>query len=147
MASITPYVLYEDCAAALDFVAIAFGFEERLRSIAPDGETVWHAETALGEAAIYMGDPGDEYRNPAKLGGVTMSLYVYLDGDVDEHFERAKAAGAEILAEPADQEYGDRRYAAKDPEGHHWFFAQKLRQVSPEEWGAQVAAQVPAEAS
>lgn len=142
MATITPYVLYEDCAGALDWLAKAFGFEEQLRSIAPDGETVWHAEMALGGATIYMGDPGDDYKNPTRLGAVTMSLYVYLDGDVDAHFGQAKAAGAEILEEPADQEYGDRRYAAKDPEGHHWFFAQKLRQVAPEEWGA-----VPAEAS
>ena len=136
MATITPYVLYEDCAGALDWLAGAFGFEEQLRSIAPDGETVWHAETALGGATIYMGDPGDDYKSPARLGAVTMSLYVYLDTDVDAHFEQAKAAGAEILEEPADQEYGDRRYAAKDPEGHHWFFAQKLKQVAPEEWGA-----------
>jgi uncharacterized glyoxalase superfamily protein PhnB len=143
MASITPYVLYEDCAAALDFLTQAFGFEERLRSIAPDGETVWHAEAALGDAHVYLGDPGDDYRNPAELGAVTMSLYVVVDGNVDEHFGRAKAAGAEILEEPADQEYGDRRYAAKDPEGHHWFFAQKLREVDPEEWGARVPAEAP----
>jgi uncharacterized glyoxalase superfamily protein PhnB len=140
MTSITPYVLYDDCAAALDFLTRAFGFEERLRSIAPDGETVWHAEAALGDAHVYLGDPGDEYRNPARLGAVTLSLYVLLDGDVDEHFERAKAAGAKILEEPADQEYGDRRYAAEDPEGHHWFFAQTIRAVAPEEWGAQVPA-------
>ncbi len=136
MATITPYILYEDCAGALDWLSKAFGFEEQLRSIAPDGETVWHAEMALGGATIYLGDPGDEYRNPARLGGVTVSLYVELDGDVDAHFERAKAAGAEILEEPADQVYGDRRYAAKDPEGHHWFFAQNIRHVAPEEWGA-----------
>jgi PhnB protein len=141
MTSITPYLLYEDCAAALDFLSRAFGFEERLRSIAPDGETVWHAETALGDAHVYMGDPGDEYRNPARLGEVTVSLYVYIDGDVDEHFERAKSAGAKILGEPENQEYGDRRYSAKDPEGHQWFFAQKIKEVAPEEWGAQVPAE------
>ena len=59
--------------------------------------------------------------------------------DVDAHYERAKAAGAEILAEPEDQEYGDRRYTARDLEGHHWFFAQQVRQVDPEEWGATVS--------
>jgi uncharacterized glyoxalase superfamily protein PhnB len=63
---------------------------------------------------------------------------VYVN-DVDEHFERAKAAGAEIAEEPADQKYGDRRYTAKDPEGHHWFFATHVRDVAPEEWGAEVA--------
>ena len=46
---------------------------------------------------------------------------------------------SEILAEPEDQEYGDRRYTARDLEGHHWFFAQQVRQVDPEEWGATVS--------
>jgi uncharacterized glyoxalase superfamily protein PhnB len=67
-----------------------------------------------------------------------VGLYVLVD-DVDAHYERARAAGAEILEEPADQEYGDRRYAAMDPEGHHWFFAQQLRAAAPEEWGATVS--------
>jgi len=52
---------------------------------------------------------------------------------------RAKAAGAEIAEEPADQAYGDRRYTARDPEGQHWFFATHVRDVAPAEWGAEVA--------
>ena len=62
-------------------------------------------------------------------------------GDVDEHCVRARAAGAEIVEEPADQEYGERRYAAVDPEGHRWFFAQVVREVAPEEWGATMSGQ------
>ena len=135
MTSITPYLLYEDCDAALAFLQRMFGFEEKLRSIAPDGKTVWHAEMTLGDAIIFMGDPGEQYRNPRKAGETT-GFYVYLDDDVDGHYERAKAAGAEITEEPTDQEYGDRRYSAKDPEGHHWYFAKRLRKVAPEEWGA-----------
>jgi uncharacterized glyoxalase superfamily protein PhnB len=137
MTSITPYVLYEDCDAALDFLQRAFGFEEKLRSIAPDGETVWHAEMALGDSIIFLGDPGDDYENPRKVGE-TVGFYVYLDGDLDTHHERAKEAGAEITEEPTDQAYGDRRYSAKDPEGHRWYFAQTIREVAPEEWGALV---------
>lgn len=135
METITPYLLYEDCAAALDFLSGAFGFEESLRSIAPDGQTVWHAEMRMGEGAIYLGDPGDQYRNPSRLGGVTVGIYVYVE-DVDAHHERAKAFGATILEEPKDEEYGDRRYTVTDPEGHHWYFAQRIRVVEPEEWGA-----------
>ena len=59
-------------------------------------------------------------------------IYVYVD-DVDKHFERAKGAGALILAEVEDQFYGDRRYGAEDPEGHHWYFAQHVRDVAPED--------------
>jgi uncharacterized glyoxalase superfamily protein PhnB len=66
---------------------------------------------------------------------VTQLVHAYVD-DVDAHCARARAAGAKIEREPADQEYGDRNYGAIDPEGHRWFFAQKLRDVAPEEWGA-----------
>jgi uncharacterized glyoxalase superfamily protein PhnB len=138
MTTIIPYVLCEDCDSALDFLHRAFGFEEKLRSIAPDGKTVWHAEMTLGDSIIFLGDPGDDYENPRKAGE-TVGFYVYLDDDVDAHYERAKAAGAEIIEEPTGQVYGDRRYSAKDPEGHHWYFAQRIRQVAPEEWGATVS--------
>ena len=69
------------------------------------------------------------------MGQVTQHLYVYVDG-VDAHFERAKKAGAKIVEEPKDQFYGDRRYGAEDLEGHCWFFAEHVRDVSPEEMKA-----------
>jgi uncharacterized glyoxalase superfamily protein PhnB len=134
---ITPYLLYEDVAGALEWLGRAFGFEETLRLTGPDGE-VNHAEAWLGGGGIYLGDPGDDYKNPRRLGQETVGVYVLVD-DVGAHYERAKAAGAEILAEPEDQEYGDRRYTARDPEGHNWFFAQQIRQPEPEEWGATVS--------
>jgi uncharacterized glyoxalase superfamily protein PhnB len=134
MQTITPYLLYEDVDAALDFLSRAFGFEETLRSTGAEGY-VNHAEMRLGGGAIYLGDPGDSYRNPKRLGQETVGIYVEV-GDVDATHERAQAAGAEILEQPADQEYGHRRFTARDPEGHHWFFAQVVRDVAPEEWGA-----------
>ncbi len=135
--TITPYLLYEDGAAAMDFLTSAFGFREVLRSHSPEGR-VWHAELAYGDSNVFLGEPGGEYRNPKRLGAVTVGIHVYVD-DVDTHYERAKAAGADITEEPADQEYGDRRYTAKDPEGHEWFFATRVREVAAEEWGATAA--------
>lgn len=132
--TITPYLLYEDVAGALDWLARAFGFEEVLRFDAPDG-SVNHAEMKLGDGSIMLGDPGPDYRNPKRVGERTSQLYVYVD-DVNAHYERAKAAGAEIKLEPTDQEYGDRRYDAYDPEGHLWSFAARVRSVPAEEWGA-----------
>ena len=79
--TVTPYLLYEDADAALEWLAQAVG------------------RTAL--------------------------VYVYVD-DVDAHWARAREAGAEIAEEPNDQPYGDRRYAAEDPEGHLWYFATPL---------------------
>jgi uncharacterized glyoxalase superfamily protein PhnB len=134
---ITPYLLYEDVAEALDFLGRAFGFKETLRFTGEEGY-VNHAEAWLGDAQIYLGDPGEQYKNPKRLGQETVGLYVLVD-DVDAHYARAKAAGAEILAEPEDQEYGDRRYTARDLEGHHWFFAQQIRHPEPEDWGATVS--------
>jgi uncharacterized glyoxalase superfamily protein PhnB len=86
----------------------------------------------LADGLVMMGCPGPSYRNPKRLGAATQSLHVYAD-DVDAHHARAKAAGAKILEAPTDQFYGDRRYAAEDPEGHHWYFAQHTRDVSEEE--------------
>ena len=79
-----------------------------------------------------MGCPGPDYQNPQRIGHVTQQLDVYVD-DVHKHFEHAKRAGATIFEEPQDQSYGDRRYGAEDPEGHHGYFAQHVRDVAPEE--------------
>ena len=131
---ITPYLLYEDVAGALDWLARAFGFRKRLHFAGPDGN-ISHAEMELGDGLIMLGDPGSGYQNPKRLGQATQLVHVYVD-DVDEHFERAKEAGATILSEPQNQEYGDRRYDAEDLEGHRWSFAQPIRSLAPGEWGA-----------
>ena len=133
MPRVTPYLYYEDVAGALAWLARSFGFRERFRMAGPDGG-VAHAEMQIADGVVMMGRPGADYRNPKHLGHVTQGLYVYVD-DVDAHFRRAKEAGAKILAEPADQFYGDRRYTAEDPEGHR-FFAQHVRDVSAEEMKA-----------
>ena len=124
--AITPYLLYEDVGGALKFLSKAFGFKKhgaQMRS--PDGK-VNHAAMKLGDDLIMMGCPGSGYRNPKRLGQATQSLYVNVE-NVDKHFERARKAGAKILEEPKDTEYGHRRYGAADPEGHQWYFAQEVR--------------------
>lgn len=143
MAEITPYLMYEDAAAAMDFLSRAFGFREVLRSEAPDDGRVWHAEMELDGARIYLGQPEPPFRNPRRLGGVTVAVHAYVD-DVDAHYRRAKAAGAEIRAEPEDRDYGDRRYHAVDPEGHFWMFGTQLGDGTPE-WRATLAGQLSAE--
>lgn len=127
-ARIIPYLYYEDVAGALEWLARAFGFRERMRMAGPDGK-VSHAEMELDGGVIMMGHPGPDYRNPKRLGQATHSLYVNVD-DVDKHFDRARKAGAKILEEPADQAYGDRRYGAEDPEGQCWYFAQPAGRIN-----------------
>ena len=120
---IIPYLLYQDVAGALDWLATAFGLEQFGEAMTgPDGK-LNHAAMRLDDGVIMMGHPGPDYRNPKQLGHVTQNLYVHVD-DVDEHFERAKKAGATILEEPTTTDYGARRYGAADPEGHLWYFAE-----------------------
>ena len=121
MQTITPYLLYEDAAGALDFLSRAFGFEESRRVTTPDGQ-VGHAEMRFSDGEIHLGQPGRP-SSPRSYGGTPVLLYVYVE-DVDGHCSRARAAGAEIVDEPADQEYGERRYHCRDLEGHSWYFAQ-----------------------
>jgi PhnB protein len=128
MPRITPYLYYEDVARALAWLGQAFGFRERMRLPGPDG-SVSHAEMELGEGVIMLGHPGPTYRSPKRLGQTTQNVYVYVD-DVDKHYERAREAGAVILAEPEDQFYGDRRYGVEDLQ---WYFAQHVRDVAPED--------------
>lgn len=129
-----PYLLYEDVGVALDWLAGAFGFEEVLRYTGEDGD-VNHAEMRIGGESIFLGDPGGDYRNPKRLGALTGQVHVYVD-DLDTHYERAVAAGAEIRQEPEEMPYGDRRYDAYDLEGQLWSFATRMRAVAPEDWGA-----------
>ncbi len=124
MPRVSPYLYYEDVNGALLWLSRGFGFRERLRVPGPGGKT-GHAEMEFGGGVIMMGCPGPDYRNPKRLGHVTQSLYIYVD-DVDGHCARAAEAGARILQPPKDQAYGDRTYGAEDPEGHRWYFAQRL---------------------
>ena len=130
--SITAYLFYADVDAALAWLSKAFGFKPLMKFAGPDGKTN-HSAMKLANGEVFMlGCPGPKYRNPKQLGHVTQGLYVMVE-DVDKHFLRAKKAGAKIIEEPEDQFYGDRRYSAADPEGHNWYFAQHLRDVSVRE--------------
>jgi len=135
---VTPYLLYHDCDAAIEFLTTAFGFTEKVRMSGEDGKTS-HAELELEGGIVMLGNPGGDYKNPNELGGRTQTTYIYVD-DVDAHYERAKSAGAHIERELEDQFYGDRTYGLHDPEGHSWSFATHVRDVSPEEMQAAMAA-------
>ena len=124
--SITPYLLYEDVSGALKFLAKAFGFRKYGAQVKGTDGKINHAAMQLGDDLIMMGYPGPKFKNPKRLGQATQSLYVNVD-EVDKHFARAKKAGAKILEEPTDTEYGHRRYGAEDPEGHQWYFAEEIK--------------------
>ena len=126
ISTVIPAMRYRDAAAAIDWLCKAFGFEKHLVVPGENG-TVAHAQLAFGNGMIMLGSArADEFgqwvKPPQEVGGAgTQSAYVIVD-DADAHHARAKAAGAEIVMEVADQDYGGRLYACRDPEGHLWNF-------------------------
>jgi uncharacterized glyoxalase superfamily protein PhnB len=127
-------VVYRDQRAAMAWLEKAFGFE--ISELLVDGnDKILHAEMTFGGGVIMIGSEWFDWtRSPADVGGKnTQRIHVRLDTDIDAHCERARAAGATIVGEPADQFYGDRTYGAMDLEGHRWSFAQPKREVSWEE--------------
>lgn len=124
-------VYYRDPRAALKWLEKAFGFEITMVVENQDG-TIGHSEMRLGEGMIYVGREWDErHRSPASVGGVnTQSIHFQLESGLDDHCERARAAGAVVLREPADQFYGDRNYMVADPEGHVWSFGQTVKEMT-----------------
>ncbi len=118
--SIHPTFRYRDAHAAIDFLERAFGFERKEVHESEDG-TVQHAELRLGDGLIMLGDDDEsDFAKVAPPPG-SGSVYVAVD-DVDALLERARAAGAEIVYGPRDQDYGSRDFSARDPEGNLWSF-------------------------
>ncbi|MFN3585683.1 VOC family protein [Phenylobacterium sp.] len=127
-------ICYRDPKAALDFLERAFGFE--LVMLVEDGEgNLAHSEMRFGNGVVMVGNEwSDDHRSPASLGGKnTQTVHIQIETDVDAHCERARAAGFEIIMEPATQFYGDRTYRCRDPEGHIWTVGQTVQAVSREE--------------
>ena len=120
---VTPYLLYEDGEAAIEFASRAFAFREVDRQIGGAGGLHAELETQ-GGGRIYLGQPPSGFQNPGTVGRTSMT-YVIVD-DLDGHYERARDAGARISEEPNDTPFGHRRYSCADPQGHQWSFAQVL---------------------
>jgi uncharacterized glyoxalase superfamily protein PhnB len=127
-------VVYKDPFAALDWLEKAFGFERSMVITDQEGK-LGHSEMKFGDGYIMVGSEwADFVASPASVAGKnTQTIHVHLNDGIDAHCARARAAGAMIIREPADQFYGDRSYMAKDPEGHVWSFAQTVRYVTREE--------------
>jgi uncharacterized glyoxalase superfamily protein PhnB len=132
--ALTSALCYRDPKAALKFLEAAFGFE--LVMLIEDNEgALAHSEMSFGDSLVMIGNEWTaQHKSPASIDGFnTQSVHIHLEGDIDAHCERARAAGAEILMEPADQFYGDRTYRCRDPEGHFWTVGAPVRTVTQDE--------------
>ena len=113
---------YEDAQAAIEWLGRAFGFRERFATPAEDGK-IMHAELEAEGNIVMVGSSGVglDIRSPRELGGATHCMYLVV-GDPDAHHQRAKEAGAEIVRELNDTDYGSREYVCRDLEGNLWSF-------------------------
>jgi PhnB protein len=135
--SVQPYLVFKNCAAAIDFYVRAFGAREKFRMPQPDGR-IGHAEIQIGDSTIMMADeaPQVDAFSAEHFGGSPVSLLIYTN-DCDSLYAQALAAGGKSLREPADQPYGDRMSGVKDPFGFKWWIATHIKDVPIEELSAQ----------
>jgi PhnB protein len=143
---VTPYLIVDGAAQAIEFYKRAFGAVETFRMEGPEGK-IGHAELKVGDSHVMLADenPAMGARGPKTVGGSPISLVLYVE-DVDAVVARAVEAGAKLTREVADQFYGDRTGGVEDPFGHAWYVATHVEDVSSEEMKKRAAAAHPASA-
>jgi len=116
--TVTPYLIAEDGPALMEFAKQVFGAEETFRTVGSAGGL--HGEVRIGDSMLMIGGgiPGREFRATPN----THALHIYVE-DSDAVYRKALAAGATVIDEPADQEYGERSASVKDPAGNYWYIA------------------------
>jgi PhnB protein len=131
--SLTPYLIIEGAAKAIDFYTKAFGAVELFRFGGP-GDKIGHAEMQIGDSRFMLADEHPEvgYRSPGSYGGTPVSLVLYVE-DVDAVARRAVAAGAKEVRAVRDEFYGDRTGTFADPFGHTWTISTHKEDLTPEE--------------
>ncbi|HEV3384907.1 MAG TPA: VOC family protein [Gemmata sp.] len=131
--TVTPYLVVNGAAAAIDYYKKAFGAIELVRMPGPGGK-IMHAEIKIGNSPIMLGDeaPERDVKGPLSLGGSPIGICLYVP-NVDAMFDTAIAAGGKALYPVKDQFYGDRSGTLIDPFGHKWTVATHIEDVSPED--------------
>jgi PhnB protein len=129
--SLTPYLVINGAAKALDFYKKAFGAEEMFRFPMPEGK-IGHAEMRIGDSPFMLADEAPERNILAPRGAPPVSLMIYCD-NVDAMWKRALAEGGKQITPLENKFYGDRSGYLEDPFGHHWTVAQHVEDVSPAE--------------
>lgn len=132
--NITPYLVMNKCAEAIEFYKQVFGAKELFRTASPEAGKIDHAELEIDDSRIMVADahPNSSVKSPSVLGGTTISLVIYVK-DVDHVFKKALAAGAREDDPVKDKPYGDRSGTIIDPFGHRWTITTHRKDVSPQE--------------
>jgi uncharacterized glyoxalase superfamily protein PhnB len=128
MHSLTPALLVDGAAEAIEFYKRAFGAEELSRAMDPSGKKIWHAALRIGDSTFFINDVFPEMG----AAPTTSSLWIYTE-DVDAIFARATSAGATSRMEVADMFWGDRMGQVSDRWGNRWSIAQRVKDLTPAE--------------
>ena len=133
MTAVTPHLIVDGAARAIEFYKNAFGATEEMRLPGPDGKLM-HARLRIGGAAVMLVDemPHCNALGPKALKGTPVTIHLFVD-DADAVFERAVKAGAAAVMPPADMFWGDRYGVVTDPFGHCWSIATHQRDLTPEQ--------------
>jgi PhnB protein len=134
--TVTPHLVLNECAKAIDFYAKAFGAKEKVRMNVPGGK-IAHAEIQIGDSRVMLNDemppmPGQPgtYKSPLAVGAATSAVFLYV-AKVDQAFDRAVKAGCTVRQAPTDMFWGDRFSQVIDPFGHTWGLATHIEDVTP----------------
>lgn len=133
--SVTPHLVIDGAAKAIEFYKAAFGAEVLVAMPMPDSDRLMHGEIQIGNSRVMVADEFPEMgprRSPTALGESSVTLHLYVE-DVDAAIEKAEKAGATVTMPAADMFWGDRYGKVKDPFGHDWGLATHVRDLSPEE--------------
>ncbi|GFG66854.1 hypothetical protein MKUB_43440 [Mycobacterium kubicae] len=142
--ALSPHLVVDDAAAAIDFYVKAFDAVELGRVPGPQGKLV-HAALRINGFMVMLNDDfpemcGGKSMTPKALGGTPVTIHLTVT-DVDAKFQRAVDAGATVVLPLDDQMWGDRYGVVQDPFGHQWSLGQPVREVSMEELQAAMSAQ------
>jgi len=133
--SVTPHLIFDKAAEAIDWYKRGFGAAEVSRSAGPDGK-IMHAEIRIGNSVVYLNDAMGGGKSPKTLGGSPIGLWIYTE-DADALFDKALAAGAGVAPGPMgqmqDQFWGDRCGTVIDPAGYYWTIATRKEELTPQE--------------
>ena len=140
--SVTPHLIFDNAAQAIEWYKKALGANEKSRALGPDGK-VMHAELQIGNSPVMLNDAMGGAKSAKALGCSPISLWVYVP-DCDAVFNRAVGAGAKVpegpMGQMADQFWGDRCGALIDPFGYHWTIATRKEDLTREEMDVRAAA-------
>ena len=138
MRTITPHLVCDGAAQAIDFYVKAFGAVELSRLPGPGGKLM-HAMVRIGDSMLMLVDEFPEMgaKGPKALDGSPVTIHLYVE-DVDAAFARAVAAGATVRMPLADMFWGDRYGQVQDPFGHLWSMATHQRDMTPEQMAAEM---------